>query len=227
MVETGVIEVLDGELHITRPLAELGTPESVREVVSHRLARLGHETTVLLELAATVGSEFELEIVRRGSGLTEPELVAALDEAVRSGILEELTGHRLAYRFTHELVRRAVYDRLTAVRRAELHLRVGEAREAAEGRSSRALADLAHHFTAAAPLGEVVRAIEYNRLAARAAIDAFAFEEAARYLRTALELGIGDQRDRAELLLELGNAANRAGKAPDAIHAFESAAEIA
>jgi len=227
MVETGVIEVLDGELHITRPLAELGTPESVREVVSHRLARLGPETTVLLELAATVGSEFELEIVRRGSGLTEPELVAALDEAVRSGILEELTGHRLAYRFTHELVRRAVYDRLTAVRRAELHLRVGEAREAAEGRSGRALADLAHHFTAAAPLGGVQRAVDYNILAARAAADGLAFEEAARLLQTALELSVEDEGRRAQVLLELGYAKHRAGQAPEAIDAFTAAAGIA
>ena len=227
LVETGVIEVADGSLRVTRPLAELGTPESVREVVSQRLARLSRETTVLLELAAAVGSEYELELVRRASGLTERELIAALDEAVHSGLVEELSGHRLAYRFTHELVRRAVYDRLTAVRRAELHLRVGEAREAADGRSARALADLAYHFTAAAPLGEVARAIEYNRLAARAASEAVAFDEAARCLRRALELGIGESRERAEVLLELGDATNRAGNAPDAMRAFEEAAEIA
>src|SRR5205823_12439701 len=98
LVETGAIEVSGEDLLLTRPIAELGTPESVREVVSQRLARLSPKTTVLLELAATVGNEFELETVRRGSGLAEPELVAALDEAVRSGIIEELSGHRLTYR---------------------------------------------------------------------------------------------------------------------------------
>ena len=67
-------------------------------------------------------------------------------------MIEELPSRRLAYRFTHELVRRALYDRLSAVRRAEMHLRVGEALERSEGRSGRALADLAHHFAAAAPL---------------------------------------------------------------------------
>jgi DNA-binding CsgD family transcriptional regulator/tetratricopeptide (TPR) repeat protein len=227
LVETDVIEVADGELRIARPLSELGTPESVREVVSQRLARLGAKTTVLLELAATVGNEFELDVVRCGAGLTEPELVAALDEAVRSGIVDELAGRRLAYRFTHELVRRAVYDRLTAVRRAELHLRVGEARESAEGRSPRALADLAYHFTAAAPLGEVERAIEYNRLAASAATEALAFDEAARLLQTTLELGIQGQTERAQVLLELGYATHRAGKASSALDAFTAAAGIA
>ena len=46
-------------------------------------------------------------------------------------MIEEVPSRGLAYRFTHELVRRALYDRLTALRRAELHLRVGEAARAA------------------------------------------------------------------------------------------------
>jgi len=227
LVETSVIEMVDGTVRLTRPLSELGTPESVREVVSERLARLAPTTTELLELAATAGAEFVLDVVGRGSGLGEHVLVGALDEAIRSGIVVELPGRRLAYRFTHELVRRAVYDRLTSVRRAELHLRVGEALEAAEGRSVRALADLAYHFAAAAPLGEVARAIEYNVLAARAATEALAFDEAAELLRTALDLGIDDAAQRAEALLQFGMVRHRAGKALDALEAFRSAAEIA
>jgi DNA-binding CsgD family transcriptional regulator/tetratricopeptide (TPR) repeat protein len=226
-VETGVIEVVGGTVRVTRPLTGLGTPESVREVVSERLARLAPTTTELLELAATAGAEFDLDVVRRGAGLDDRGFVAAFDEAVRSGIVEELPGRRLAYRFNHELVRRAVYDRLTGVRRAELHLRVGEAREAAEVRSTRALADLAHHFTSAAALGDVRRAIEYNLLAARAATRALAFDDAGELLLTAIELGIEGEPQRAEVLLELGTVRHRAGKALDALGAFRSAAEIA
>ena len=190
LVETGGVEIVDGIVRVARSLSELGTPESVQEVVSQRLARLAPATTDLLQLAATVGAEFRLDVVRPASGLGENEVVAALDEALRSGIIEELPSRRLSYRFTHELVRRAAYDRLSAVRRAELHLRVGEAREATDGRSARALADLAHHFTAAAPLGSVERAVDYNLLAAQAATEALAFDEAAERLSTALELGV-------------------------------------
>jgi DNA-binding CsgD family transcriptional regulator len=227
LVETGVVEVIEGTIRLTRPLAELGTPDSVREVVSQRLSRLAPGTSDLLELAATAGAEFELALIRRAAGLAEPELLAALDEAVRSGIIEELTSRALGYRFTHELVRRALYDRLSGVRRAELHLRVGEALEGAEGRSGRALADLAHHFTAAAPFGEAKRGVEYNVLASQAATAALAFDEAAARLRAALELGIEGPSERAEVLLEIGAASHRAGKALDALEAFRSAAEIA
>jgi hypothetical protein len=153
LLETGAVRLDGGMIAFTRPPAEVGTPQSVREVVSQRLARLEPRTSDVLELMATAGPEFELAIVRQAAGLGEPELIAVLDDAVRSGIVEELPGGRLAYRFSHELVRRALYDRLSTLRRAELHLRVGEALESAPGRSGRVLADLAHHFASAAAHG--------------------------------------------------------------------------
>src|SRR2546430_1832300 len=163
---------------------------------------------------------------RRGRGLLGGGGASGGGEALRSGILAELPRPRMAYRFPHELGRRAVYDRLTGVRRAELHLRVGEALESA-GRSARVASDLAYHFAAAAPLGDLVRAIEYNVGAARSATDALAFDEAADRLITALELGVDDPGYRAEILLELGTARHRAGKAFEALDAFRSVAEIA
>jgi DNA-binding CsgD family transcriptional regulator/tetratricopeptide (TPR) repeat protein len=227
LVDTNIVEIVDGALRLSRPLADLGTPESVREVVSRRLARLRPATSDLLELAATAGTEFELDTLRAAARAGEFELLAALDEAVRSGMIAELPSRRLAYRFTHELVRRALYDALTAVRRAELHLRVGEALESAGGRSGRGPADLAHHFTAAAPFAGAARGVAYNLLAARAAAAAMAFDEAAERLGVALELGVSDPAERAGLLIELGTARHRAGRAVDALAALAEAASIA
>ncbi|MGI8727804.1 MAG: ATP-binding protein [Solirubrobacterales bacterium] len=230
MVETGFVEIAGGTIQLQQPLSELGTPESVREVVSQRLSRLGAITTQLLELAATAGAEFELDPLRQASGLGERELLGALEEAAGSGMIEELPALRLAYRFSHELVRRALYDRLSRARRAELHLRVGEALEdlaTSEGRGGRALAELAHHFAIAAPFGGAERGIDYNVRAARAAIEALAFDQAAERLRTALELPIEGEPRRAEILLELGTASHKAGRALDALDAFRSAAGIA
>jgi DNA-binding CsgD family transcriptional regulator len=226
LVETGAVEVVDGTIRLIRPLGELGTPESVREVVTQRLARLDPSTRSLLEVAATAGADFELDVVRRAAGLAEPDLLAAFDEAVRNGFIEELPARRLGYRFTHELVRRALYDRLSGPVRAQLHERVGRSLEARPGRQGRALADLAHHFAAAAPLGDVARGVEYNLLAGRSATAALAFDEAAERLRTALELGIEDPAQRAQAFLDLGDAGHRAGRAGDALDAFREAAEI-
>jgi len=229
LVDSGGLQLGLRGVELARPAGELGTPETVREVVSHRVDRLEPATVGLLELAAVAGSEFTLDLLRRASDVPEATLLDAVDEGVRSRLLVETPGPRLAYGFAHELVRRAVMDRLSAVRRAELHLKVAEALEQApdEGDDRSRLAVLAHHYAGAASIGAAERAIEFNLLAAESASASLAFDEAVANLQTALEVGIPDARRRAEIHLRLGGAHHRAGHAADALGAFGEAAGIA
>jgi len=142
-------------------------------------------------------------------------------------MIEEVPATGLAYRFSHELVRRALYDRLSGLRRAELHLRVGTALEDTLGAAPvRGLADVAHHLAAAGALGDTERAIDYSLRAARAAMAALAFDQAAVHFRTALALGVADASEQAQIQLELGIACQAAGSWGDAIDAFSAAAEV-
>jgi DNA-binding CsgD family transcriptional regulator len=223
--ETDAVAVRQGALGLARPLPEIASPQSVREVVGQRLTRLDPSTRALVELAAVAGPEFEFELLRRAAP-EEQQLLDTLEPAVRAGVIEELASPQLGYRFTHELVRRALYDGLSAPRRAELHLRIATALEGGP-RSARALADLAHHFAAAAPVGGRERAIEYNVLAAEAASSALSYDEASDRYRAALLLGIDDERRQAEILLEMGSAFYRAGRSLDSLEALREASEIA
>jgi DNA-binding CsgD family transcriptional regulator len=224
---TAPTSVHEGSARLASALAELGSPEGVRELVRQRVARLSPATTGLLELAAVAGPEFDLAVVAR-AGLAPAELDAALAEAVAHGMIEEVPVRRLSYRFTHELVRRALYDRMPGLRRAELHLRVAEALERGEGAGeSRRLAELAHHFAAAAPVDGPRRAVAYALDAGREALATLAFDEAEARFSAALGLGIDDPPLRARTQLELGTARFRAGRSDDAMAAFRAAAQIA
>jgi DNA-binding CsgD family transcriptional regulator/tetratricopeptide (TPR) repeat protein len=231
----GISELTDGNaflmVELWRTLTETGelaSPESVREVVSQRLSRLTQATRDVLEVAAVAGPEFTLEVVRRAAGLDERNLLEALDEGVRSGMIEEIPATGLAYRFTHELVRRALYDHLGALRRAELHLRIGTALEEELAETpARRLAEVAHHLAAAGALGDAERAADFNLRAARAAMATLAFEQAATQFRTALALGVQSPSERAEIQLELGTACQAAGSYGEAMEAFTAAAELA
>jgi DNA-binding CsgD family transcriptional regulator/tetratricopeptide (TPR) repeat protein len=227
LLESEMVSANHASAGLARALPELGSPEGVREVVSQRLARLSTATTRLLDLAAVAGPEFDLSAIA-AAGLTDDERSAALEQAIAHGMIEEVPSARLAFRFTHELVRRALYDRMPRLRRAELHLRVAEAlAQARPVAGRRGLAALAYHFGAAAPVDGPRRAIEYSLLAGRAALRTLDFEEAAARFAFALELGIDDPRRQAETQLELGNARLRAGGSSEAMEAFRAAAQTA
>ena len=226
LLDTETMSVSEGSTRLARVVTDLGSPEGVREVVSQRLARLSDATTQLLELAAVAGPEFDLSVITE-SGLADADLHAAVEEAIAHGMIEEVPSRRLAYQFTHELVRRALYDRMPGLRRAQLHLAVAEALECRRAANeSRGLAELAHHFGAAAPIDGPRRAIAYSLLAGRAALTTLDFDEADARFSSALELGIDDPRQRAETQLELGTARFRAGRSDDAMAAFGHAAQI-
>ena len=127
-----------------------------------------------------------------------------------------------------------LYEGLPAARRVRLHGRVGEALEAVYAADPGPhLAELAHHFVSAAPGGQemVAKAVQAATLAGRRALDLLAWEEAAGLFEralAALELAERpDQRERCQLLLDLGEARMAAGDVPAARAAYQQAGELA
>jgi tetratricopeptide (TPR) repeat protein len=130
-------------------------------------------------------------------------------------------------RFGHVLIRDTLYDELTAARRLRLHQRAGEALEAIHGADlGPHLAELAHHYLAAAPAGRADKAVEYARRAGDRAGSQLAYEEAMRLYERALTL-VDEPIGRCELLLALGEARARVGDRPASKQAFRECADLA
>ncbi|MFP5362132.1 MAG: ATP-binding protein [Thermoleophilia bacterium] len=222
----------EGRLDDAAQVAGARIPDGVRETIRHRLDPLPDSTRRLLCTAAVIGREFRIDTLQRVSGAEPAQLDEALGEAVGTGIVAERAGTLGAYAFSHGLIREAVYDDLGPHRRGRLHREVGLVLEdlyAADPEPR--VAELAHHFFAAAATGEPTRAIEYSVRAGERAMRLVAYEEAAEHFARALHVyGLQRQADaprRCDLLLALGAAQSRAGDSRAARETFLRAAGLA
>jgi len=221
-----VVRLLVAERALDETSHGLRIPDTVRGVIEHRLRRLSDDGQSLLVLASVLGREFGIRELAGLAGESPAETLAILDEAMVERIVGNVPGAGDRLRFAHVLIRDTIYDGLTVARRIELHRRAGETLEAFYANSEPHLAELAHHFCAAAPAGETDRAIKYTRLAADRAVHLLAYEEAARLYEMALSV-CDDDLQRCDLLLALGEALARAGDTPASKHAFRQAFELA
>jgi hypothetical protein len=209
-----------------------GLPEGVRAVVAERLGRLSDDCQRVLEVAAVVGRDFGLRVLQPASGSDSGRLLELLEEAEAARVVTAVPGALGRWRFAHALVREVVYEGLPAARRVRLHGLVGETLEAAHAADPGPhLAELAHHFVAAAPGGQVARAVRVATLAGRRALELLAWEDAAVLFEralAALELAERpDQLERCELLLALGEARMAASDVTAARAAHRQAGELA
>ena len=209
--------------------ARLAIPESVRDAIARRLAHLSDECNRVLLLASVLGREFALAAIARVSGLSEDELLDRLDEAMAARVVSDVPGSPGRLRFAHVLIRDTLYESVTSARRAQLHRQAAAALEALYGdEPGPQLAELAHHAMAGS---DFERGRRYAERAGDRALELFAFEEAARLYRMALQaLASAERSDEAacgRLLISLGEAEARAGNTPAARDAFLDAARIA
>ena len=190
----------------TAEVAATGLPDSVREVVARRVARLSADATAVLEIASACGPEVLVPVLEEIGG-AERSVVQALDEAVRARLLVEVGPGTLT--FTHGLVRQSLYWGMTGVRRVHLHRLIGEALE----RRGATAAAVLPHFTEAAPQGGAAKAAQYALAAGRDAMARVANEEAVLHLRTGLSAldryGPSDTALHGDLLATLAEALYR------------------
>jgi len=211
LIESGGVVEQDGHWLRARGAANIGIPEGIREVIGRRLSTLTPQTNELLAVAAVVGREFALDVVRDAGGVDADSLLDALEEAEAAHLLEPVPGAPRRRSFVHALLRSTLYDEIPTTRRLRIHRRVAQAFEArVEAGDEPALADLARHYCESAALGETANAVRCARAAATQALEGMAYEEASGFYDRALAVlepdASGDRQSRAELLLLMGRA---------------------
>jgi hypothetical protein len=190
-------------------------PAGLADLVLRRVGRLGDPANELLEAAAVLGQKFELSAIEKMIGWSSDETEKLIDLVIRNELLYESAAPSDSIEFNHAIVREAVYNRLTRIRRVALHRRAGAALEyLASTGAPVATTAIAHHHAEAATATTVDIAMMWCRRAARDAATRLAYAESGGWLDRAIaladEFGHEDSPQREGLLLERAIASQAA-----------------
>ncbi|MGZ4705770.1 MAG: ATP-binding protein, partial [Acidimicrobiales bacterium] len=202
-------------------------PDTVHELVRHRVATLSSGARDVLGVAAVIGSAFPsalLTRVVREIGLPHE----AVAELIERHLLIEAGDAGVG--FAHAIVRDAVYEQVSPRRRRRIHQRVSEAIGALWPGDPEWAATLARHHLMADDPSRVAELVDALLAAAAHASGRHAFDHAAELSQLALvhlaRLSPDEPR-RAATLVALGAALHRAGDLGAAQEALETALELA
>ncbi len=176
--------------------------DNVVELMSARIENLPERTSEVLRLAACIGNRFDLSmlsvICREDAGKT----LSALWDAVLEGVVEPLDENykrgdipeKTRFKFLHDRVQQAAYALIDDDRKKTVHLKIGRLlkENASEEALEENLFDIAGHFNRGRELltreADRVETAELNLSAGMKAKAATAYEAAARFLNTGIEL---------------------------------------
>ncbi len=194
--DRGLLHAQDGTWHVeAQELAEV--PAGISAVLIARLDRLAARVKAVVQIAAVLGTEFEMRVLSRLLK-DDPELLAKVKQAEAEAIWSALS--EAQYLFRHTLLRDAAYSMQLQERLRQLHRLVGLVSEElfADNLAPHAAA-LAYHYGRA---GDEGHERHYSRLAGETAAARFANAEAIDHLSRAIDLTPEDDvAERYALLL--------------------------
>lgn len=175
-------------------------PTTLHDLLMARLDGMGEAKTVA-QLAAAIGREFSVDLLRKIAPFDDPSLKTLLGQLRDAGLLLGNMGRSMHFR--HSLIRDAAYQSQTRDERAATHRRIGAALETA-GAGIRPEV-LALHWAAG---GEAREAVACWIAAGKLASQHSASQEALAHFKSGLALvealPAGPERLRMELDLQIG-----------------------
>ena len=191
-------------------------PTSLADIITSRVHRLGQIGPEILTTASVIGQAFDIDSLTTTTGHEELEVLDVLEAASRTFLVKEIVDSIGRFEFTHLLIRRILYEGLSATRRARVHGLIAKTLEDRDGASDAdKAAELAGHWALSGSKEGRVKAIAYFRRAGNDALVRLAPADAARYYTQALNLNDewsdSDQLVGLDLRIGIGVARRQVG----------------
>ncbi len=194
----------------------------LEEAIWARVSSLNPEALGVLELVCLAGAPLPQQVVFDATDLDQGQFAQVVSLLRVSNLVRGHGGRRKdTIESYHDRVRDAVTQNLADGDRGHRHTRLSEAMESSPLASERPEL-LLRHLEAA---GRHKKGAQYAQDAAKRAVEAFAFEQAAEFYRTALRLGNFAGEELRNLQIALADALAHAGRGADAADYYFAAAE--
>jgi predicted ATPase len=196
--------VRNGQVKLTRPLADLKIPLTVQAMLAARIDRLPSAEKELLQTLAVIGKELALELVTGVAGKREEQLEPILTNLqLGEFIYEQPSVTGLEYSFKHALTQEVAYSSLLVERRRMIHEQTARSIERLYAQQLEDhWSELTHHYLRGI---DAAKAVHYAGLAGQQAVSRSAYPEATSITEAALRLldkiPNSVERIRAELAL--------------------------
>jgi DNA-binding SARP family transcriptional activator len=164
---------------------------TMAQAILSRVATLDSAAKDLLEVAATIGHSFTIDLLAAVLGWPEGHVVDSMSGPLdRSLIRVTRSGSTFAYSFTHELIARSIYETIPRERRAPYHRRIAGLLTALYGSDKRMAGTIALNWERS---GATDRAAAAYLQAAQAALDVHDRDSAVAFARRAESLTSNDR----------------------------------
>jgi predicted ATPase len=215
-------------------ISSIRIPNTIRDVISNRIARLGESEKRILKYASVIGYRYTFNVLKELTDLKEAELIDALDNLMEADIVQEVTGAKEEeFTFDNKLTRSVIYESLSSSRQRMMHKAVGDVIERVYSKNIDIWTfELAKHFS----LGkDLPKAYKYSELAGDKAFRSLALEDASLYYVTALKIletmppveGLDTDSEKLRLSMCIGNLFISLAMWPKATENYDNALKIA
>ncbi|MGE3062070.1 MAG: tetratricopeptide repeat protein [bacterium] len=202
LIENEILEIKNDEYCLKKDIEDI--PQGINAIIIARIDRLTRELKEMVQSAAVLGREFEIDVLSKmlSGRMDEKSLSEGVDEKIWQPL------NQLKYIFKHNMMRDAAYNMQLKNKLKELHLVAANALERIHGKEMEKYADMAYHYEK----GEVFdKAKYYYKETGIESKNNFRNYDAEKYLLAALKYS-DDRNEYFDLNLALGEVYYQMGE---------------
>ncbi len=182
-----MIEWRDSGYYLAKDIQEVAIPSTIQDVIMARVDALSEGAKNVLQTGSAIGREFSCELIKRVTGVPQPEITSHLSALRDSELLYERgIFPQATYIFRHSLTQEVAYGSLLEKRKQEIHGRVAVAiEELYPERIVELYEMLAYHYSRSENLE---KAYQYLKLSGDKATLSYSYPEAIWFYREAINV---------------------------------------